>query len=111
MDARDLTARGRHRHGGAARSHGEGSPEMRVLATAGSRGLGTSSGVFRAVWRTRSWASHRRGSTRGRCTWQGGLTVAWGNSGEQSRANQGSNDQIKGAGRLLTSRGSAGVMG
>jgi hypothetical protein len=34
-----------------------------------------------------------------------------GNSGEQSCANQGSNGRIKGAGRLLTMRGSARVMG
>jgi hypothetical protein len=77
----------------------------------GSRGLGTSSGAFRAVWQTRPWASRRRGSTRGRCTRRGGLTAARGNSGEQSHTNQGSNGQIKGADRLLTSRGSAGVTG
>jgi hypothetical protein len=75
----------------------------------GSRGLGASSGAFRAVWRTRSWPSRRRGSTRGRCTRRGGLTAARDSSGEQSREQQSSNDQIKGAGGLLTLRGSAGV--
>jgi hypothetical protein len=75
----------------------------------GSRGLETISGAFRAVWQTRPWALRRRGSTRGCCTRRGGLTAARSNSGEQSRANHDSNDQIKGAGRLLTSRGSAGV--
>jgi hypothetical protein len=34
-----------------------------------------------------------------------------GNSGEQSHANEGSNDRIKNRGRLLTLRGSAGVTG
>jgi hypothetical protein len=77
----------------------------------GSRGLRTSSGAFKAVWRTRPWASRRRWSTRVRCTRRGGLTAARGNSGEQSRANEGSNGRIKDAGKLLTSRGSAGVMG
>jgi hypothetical protein len=77
----------------------------------GSRGLGTCAGAFRAVWRTRPWVSRRRGSTRGRCTRRGRITAARGNSGEQSRANQGSNNQIKGASRLLTSRGNAGVTG
>jgi hypothetical protein len=52
---------------------------------------------------TPAW-EHQRG-----CTLRGGLTAARGNSGEQSHANQGGNDQIKGARRLLTSRGSAGV--
>jgi hypothetical protein len=75
----------------------------------GTRGSGFSSGAFRAVWRTRPWASRRRRSTRGRCTRRGGLTVARGNSGEQSRAKQGSNDQIKGTSRLLTSSRSARV--
>jgi hypothetical protein len=77
----------------------------------GSRGLGTSSGAFRAVWQTRPWASRRHRSTRGHCTRQCGLTAARGNSSGQSHANQDSNDRIKGAGRLLTSRGSAGVTG
>jgi hypothetical protein len=76
----------------------------------GSRGLGTGLGAIRAIWRVQTWASRRRGSTRGRCTRRGGLMVARGNSfGEQSRAKQGSNNQIKGTGRLLTSSRSASV--
>jgi hypothetical protein len=77
----------------------------------GSRGMGTSSGVFRAVWRTRPWVSRRRESTRRRCTRRGGLTAARDSSSEESREQQSSNDQIKGAGGLLTFRGSAGVTG
>jgi hypothetical protein len=76
----------------------------------GSRGLGASSGTFRAVWRT-PWLSHRRGNTRGCCTRRGGLTVARDSSDEQSREQQSSNDQNKGAGGLLTLSGSAGVTG
>jgi hypothetical protein len=34
-----------------------------------------------------------------------------GNSGEQSRVNQGGNGQIKGTVKLLTTKGSAGVTG
>jgi hypothetical protein len=71
--------------------------------------LGASSGPFRVVWRTRPWPSRRHGSTRGRCTRRGGLTAARDSSGEQSREQQSSNDQIKGASMLLTLRGSAGV--
>jgi hypothetical protein len=71
--------------------------------------LGASSGAFRAVWRTRPWPSRWRGSTRERCTRRGGLTAARDSSDEQSREQQRSNDQIKGAGGLLTLRGSAGV--
>jgi hypothetical protein len=77
----------------------------------GSRGLGASSGVFRAVWRTRPWVSRRCESTTRRCTWQGGLTAARDSSVEQSREQQSTNDQIKGAGGLLTLRGSTGVTG
>jgi hypothetical protein len=77
----------------------------------GSRGLGTSSGAFRAVWQTRPWASRRRRSTGGRCTRRGGLTAAWRNFGKQSRANQGGNGRIKGTGRLLTSSSNSGVRG
>jgi hypothetical protein len=73
--------------------------------------LGASSGVFRAVLQTRPWVSRRRGSTRRRCTQRGGLTAARDSSGEQSREQQSSNDQIKGAGGFLTLRGSAGVTG
>ena len=90
-----LAARARRRRGGWPRR--------------GSRGLGASSGVFRAVLRTRPWVSRRRGSTRRRCTQRGGLTAARDSSGEQSREQQSSNDQIKGAGGLLALRGSAGV--
>jgi hypothetical protein len=75
----------------------------------GSRGLGASSGALRAVWRTRPWLSCRRGSTKGRCIRRGGLTAVRDSSGEQSREQQSSKDQIKGTGRLLTLRGSAGV--
>jgi hypothetical protein len=75
----------------------------------GSRGLGTGLGATRAIWRVQTWASRRRWSTRGRCTRRGRLTAARGNTGEQSRAKQGSNGQIKGTGRLLTSSRSAGV--
>jgi hypothetical protein len=71
--------------------------------------LGFRTGAIRAVWRTRSWASRRRGGTRRRCTRRGGLTAARDSSGEQSREQQSSNDQIKGAGGLLTLRGSVGV--
>jgi hypothetical protein len=75
----------------------------------GTGGSDFSSGAFRTVWRTRPWVSPRRGSTRGRCTWRGGLTAARSNSDEQSRAKQGNNNQIKGTGRLLTPSRSAGV--
>jgi hypothetical protein len=77
----------------------------------GSRGLGASSGTFRAVWQTQSWLSRRHESTRGCCTRRGRLTAAWDSSGEQSREKQSSNYQNKGVGGLLTLRGSAGVMG
>jgi hypothetical protein len=77
----------------------------------GSRGLGASSGAFRAVWQTWPWPSRRRGSTRGRCTWRGGLTATRDSSDEQSCEQQSSNDQIKSVGGLLTLRGSAGVTG
>jgi hypothetical protein len=49
--------------------------------------------------------------TRRRCTRGGGLTAARDSFGEQSHEQQSSNDQIKGAGGLLTLRGSDGVMG
>jgi hypothetical protein len=75
----------------------------------GTRGSGFSLGAFRTVLRTRPWASRRHGSTRGRCTRLGGITAAGGNSGEKSRAKQGSNDQIKGMSRFLASSRSAGV--
>jgi hypothetical protein len=75
----------------------------------GSRGLGTGLGATRAIWRVQTWASHRHESTRGRCTRRGGLTAARGNTGEQLCAKQGSNGQIKGTGRLLTSSRRAGV--
>jgi hypothetical protein len=71
--------------------------------------LGTGLGAIRAIWRVQTWASRRYGSTRGRDTRRGGLTAARGNSGEQSRAKQDNNDQIKGTGRLLTSSRSAGI--
>jgi hypothetical protein len=83
----------------------------------GSRGLGTSSSAFRVVWRTRPWASHRRGSTRGHCTQRGGLTAAWGNSGEQSRANQAIKAKLRAwagcspRGEALESRGNDGGAG
>jgi hypothetical protein len=77
----------------------------------GSRGLGANSGVFRAAWWTRPWVSRRRGSTRRRCTQRGRLTAARDSSGEQSREQQSRNNQIKGAGGLLTLRGSARVTG
>jgi hypothetical protein len=89
------TARTRRRRGGWSRW--------------GSQGLGTGLGAIRAILRVQTWASRRRGSTRGRCTWRGGLTAARGNSSEQSRAKQDSNGQIKGTDRLLTSSRSAGV--
>jgi hypothetical protein len=53
----------------------------------------------------------RGGSTRGRCTWRGGLTTALDCSGEQSRKQQGSTQEIRGPGRFLTSRGSDRVTG
>jgi hypothetical protein len=77
----------------------------------GSRGLGGGSGVFRVIWRTQPRVPRRRGSTRGRCTQRGGLTVALDCSNEQSREQQGSTQEIRGAGRFLTSRGSDGVTG
>ena len=77
----------------------------------GSRGLGTGLGAIRAIWRVQTGASRRRGSTRGRCTRRGGLTAARGNSGEQLRVNQRSTWGNRGAGRLLTLRGSAGGTG
>jgi hypothetical protein len=90
------TARVRRRRGGWPRR--------------GTGGLGTSLGATRAVWRVQPWPSHRRGGTRERRPWRSGLTAALDCSGEQSCANQGSNDQIMGAGRLLTSSRSAGVV-
>jgi hypothetical protein len=75
----------------------------------GSRSLGTGLGEIRAIWWVQTWASRQCGSIRGRCTQRGGLMAVRGNSGEQSRAKQGSNVQIKGTGRLLTSSRSAGV--
>jgi hypothetical protein len=74
----------------------------------GTRGLGVGLGAHRGIWRTQSRAPRRHGSTRGRCTRRGGLTAAWGNSGEQLRDNQCSTQGNRGAGRLLTLRGSAG---
>jgi hypothetical protein len=67
--------------------------------------------VLSAVWRTRPWVSHRRGSTRRPCTRRGRLTAARDSSCEQSREQHSSNDQIKGASGLLTLRGGAGVTG
>jgi hypothetical protein len=75
----------------------------------GSRGLGFSSGAFRAVWRSRPWPSRWRWSTRGRRPRQGGLTAGLDCSVEQSREQQSGDDQIKDTGGLLTLRGSAGV--
>jgi hypothetical protein len=77
----------------------------------GTRGLGVGLGVHRGIWRTQPRAPHRRGSTRGRCTRRGGLTAARGNSCEQLRVNQCSTQENRGAGRLLTLRGSAGGTG
>jgi hypothetical protein len=77
----------------------------------GTRGSGTSLGTIRGVWRTRPWPSRRRGSTRGRCTQRGRVTTTLVCSGEQSRKQQGSTQEIRGAGRFLTSRGSDGVTG
>jgi hypothetical protein len=77
----------------------------------GTRGLGVGLGAHRGIWRTQPRAPRRRGSTRGRCTWRGGLTAAWGNSNEQLCVNQCSTQGNRGAGRLLTLRGSAGGTG
>jgi hypothetical protein len=77
----------------------------------GSRGLENSSGAFRAVWRTRPWASCWRGSTRGCRTRRGGLKATRINSGKQSRGQNGSNGQIKGTSRLLTSSANSGARG
>jgi hypothetical protein len=82
---------------------------MRRLATAGSRGLGTSLGAIRAVWRVQPWPSRWRRGTRRRRPWRGGLTAARDSSGEQSCGQQSRDDQIKGTGGLLTLRGSVGV--
>jgi hypothetical protein len=76
-----------------------------------SRGLGGGPGMFRVIWRTHLRAPRRRGSTRGRCTRRGGLTATLDCSGEQSHEQQGSTQEIRGAGRFLTSRGSDGVTG
>jgi hypothetical protein len=73
--------------------------------------LGVVLGTHRGIWRTQLRAPHRRGSTRGRCTRRGRLTAARGNSGEQMCANQCSTQGNRGAGRLLTLRGSAGGTG
>ena len=73
--------------------------------------MGTGLGAIRAIWRVQTLASRRRGSTRGRCTRRGGLTAARGNSGEQLCVNQCSTQGNRGAGRLLTLRGSAGGTG
>jgi hypothetical protein len=51
----------------------------------GSMGLGKGSGAFRTTWRTRLWASHRRGGTRVRGTRRGGLTAARIHSSEELR--------------------------
>jgi hypothetical protein len=77
----------------------------------GLQRLGGGSGVFRVIRRTQSRAPRRRGSTIGRCTRRGKLTPALDCSGEQSREQQGSTQEIRGAGRFLTSRGSDGVTG
>jgi hypothetical protein len=77
----------------------------------GTRGSGTSLGAIRGVWRTRPWPSHQRGSTRGRCALRGGLATVLDCSGEQSREQQRSTQEIRGTGRFLTSRGSDGTTG
>jgi hypothetical protein len=77
----------------------------------GLQRLGGGSGVFSVIWRTQPRAPRRRGSTRGRYTRKGKLTVALDCSGEQLREQQGSTQEIRGAGRFLTSRGSDGVTG
>jgi hypothetical protein len=77
----------------------------------GSRGLGFSSGVFRAVWRTQPWPSHRRGGTRESRPRRGGLTVVLDCSGEQSRELQSGDDQIKGTGGLHILGGGGGNAG
>jgi hypothetical protein len=95
--------------GCAARSHGENSPETRGLATVGLPGLG-------------DWPGHNQGDLAGSDM---GVTPARehqramhtarranggaGNSEEQSHAKQGSNDQIKGTSRLLTSSRSTSI--
>jgi hypothetical protein len=71
--------------GGVARPRGEVSPETRGQPRRGSRGLRKDSGAFKATWRTRPWAQHRRGGTRGRRTRRGGPTAPWTYSVEQSR--------------------------
>jgi hypothetical protein len=55
----DLAARSRQRRGGRPRR--------------GSRGLGNSSYVLRAIWQTQPWAQNRQRGTRGRKTRRGGL--------------------------------------
>jgi hypothetical protein len=78
---------------------------------AGLQRLGGGSGVFRVIWRTQLRAPRRRRSTRGRYTWKGILTAVLDCSGEQSHEHQGSTQEIRGACRFLTSRGSDGVTG
>jgi hypothetical protein len=104
-------AGGGHGHGGAARSHGGNSPKTSRSATAGHQRLGGWPKRARGAWRTQPRAPRRRGSTRGRCTRRGELTTARGNSSEQLCVNQCSTQGNRGAGRLLTLRGSAGGTG
>ena len=75
----------------------------------GSRNLGKDSGAFRATWRTRPWAQHQRGGTRGHRTRRDGPTAARIYSGEQSREDQGNKQRNRGVGKLLTSRGNTGA--
>jgi hypothetical protein len=77
----------------------------------GTRSLGVGLGAHRGIWRTQPRAPRWRGSTRGRCTWRGGLTAVRGNSGEKLCANQCSTQGNRGAGRSLTLRGNAGGTG
>jgi hypothetical protein len=74
-----------HERGGATRSRGGVSPEMRGTATAGPRGFWEGSGAIRVTRQSQLWASHRRGSTRGHRTRRKGSAVVQTYSGEQLR--------------------------
>jgi hypothetical protein len=68
-------------------------------------------GIVRACSGCFGGLDHGHGDTRGRRPRRGELTAARINSGEQSRDDQGNKQRNRGAGRLLTLRGNAGVSG
>jgi hypothetical protein len=65
--------------------------------------------VFRATWRTRPWVPQWRRGARERGTWQGGLTAARINFGDELHKHKDSNGRIKGMGRLLTTSAKSGA--